>query len=190
VWTADGADGAGWEAVPSALVSSVNGETGTVVLNAADVGAAPAGLRGRRTTNLDRTSTTTAADDTELVVAAAANTTYRVEALCILGCASDSVDLNIGITAPSGATIDLGIHGVAVATTGNAGATRTGYVNSGSDIIELGVTSAVRAQVLVVGIVQIASTAGDVAIKWAQRTSSATALTMHAGSTLVLTPIP
>jgi hypothetical protein len=37
--------------------------------------------------------------------------------------------------------------------------------------------------------VEIGSTAGDVAIKWAQRSSSATALTMHRNSTLVLTPI-
>ena len=166
----------------------MNGETGVVVLTAADVGAAVAPTIVRRTTDLERTSTATLADDPVLTFSAATDKLYKVEAMLIFSAGSDTPDVKVGINAPTGATINMRADGLAPATTTSVGPGRTGYLTATTDEADFGLITT-RMVVPMVGYIRTSSTAGNIAVRWAQRASNATATTLHADSCLCVTLI-
>lgn len=175
-------------AVPTSRTINGFDLTTNRTLTAADVGAAVAPTVARRTTNLGRTSTTALAADTELVFAAAANKLYRIDALLIASSASTTPDIKFGIDAPAGSTISAQVTGLASSGTGLSGAGRVCYLNATTDEADFALDAG-RYVFPLVGYVRTSGTSGNISVTWAQRSSNATASTLHADSCLAVTLI-
>ena len=144
----------------------------------------------RKTADESRSATTTYADDTHLVFAAEANAVYTLYGW-LKHFADPTPDIKIQFSVPSGClgewgwlmpgsgTLAAGTAGYSIRTESNDVSTgRTGYGTSDSQhMTPMG------------GIFRMGSTAGNIALQWAQNTSNATATTLYTDSFLTFTRI-
>jgi hypothetical protein len=144
-------------------------------------------LEAYKATGTTRTATTTFADDPDLTLALEANATYWVE-FFIKYAAVTAEQFKTNWTVPAGATGGRARHGVSSAVNdttaggpfgdgawGHHGFTTTltyGTRNSGSN----------QVFAYEIGFVTTSTTAGNVALSWAQNASGATGTTVSAGS--------
>lgn len=144
----------------------------------------------RKTADDSRSATTTYADDTHLVFAAEANAVYTMVGW-IKYFADPTPDIKIQFSVPSGClgewawnmpgsgTTTTGTTGYSIRTETNDVANgRTGYGTSDSQhMTPMG------------GLFRMSSTAGNIALQWAQNTSNATATILYTDSFLTFTRI-
>jgi len=194
-------------------VDSVNGQTGTVVLDAGDVGAdaagsaaaaqaasqpldadltALAGLTNPATripttvvlaSDSSVTSSTTLANTGTLSASVANGQTIVIDAMLFV--TGDSAgDLKVALTTPSG-TLNVAVVGISnSASSFPANTTVAGVLTtSGTSVDVLGTVTGSTTCVWLKGTF-VASAAGTVQVQHAQRTSSGTATTVKAGSML------
>lgn len=129
------------------------------------------------------TSSTTLADDGELFVSVAASCRYEVYAR-VKYTAATAGDLKLGWSGPSGATLIWNMGGPASGVTDATGSPYWGANTlAGTDIVG-GTGTDLICQPS--GILVTSTTAGTLRLRFAQGTSSATATTIYAGSSLVL----
>lgn len=142
----------------------------------------------RKTADTSRSATTTFADDDHLVFAAEANAVYVMSGW-IKYFADPTPDIKLQFSVPTGClgewgwlmpgsgTLAAGTTGYSIRTeTNDVAQFRTGYGTSDSShMTPLG------------GLFRMGSTAGNIALQWAQNTSSATATTLYTDSFLVFT---
>jgi hypothetical protein len=140
----------------------------------------------RKTADTERSATTTYADDPHLVFAAEANAVYQMWGW-IKYFADPTPDIKIQFSVPSGClgewawnmpgsgTLTTGTVGYSIRTeTNDVTAGRTGYGTSDSThMTPMG------------GTFRMSSTAGNIALQWAQNTSNATATTLYTDSFLI-----
>jgi hypothetical protein len=144
----------------------------------------------RKTADTQRSATTTYADDPHLTFAAEANAVYTMYGW-IKYFADPTPDVKVQFSVPSGClgewgwlmpgsgTLAAGTAGYSIRTESNdVSAGRTGYGTSNSDhMTPMG------------GVFRMGSTAGNIALQWAQNTSDATATTFYTDSFLTFTRI-
>lgn len=140
----------------------------------------------RKTADTERSATTTYADDPHLVFAAEANAVYQMWGW-IKYFADPTPDIKIQFSVPSGClgewawnmpgsgTLTTGTVGYSIRTeTNDVSSGRTGYGTSDSThMTPMG------------GTFRMSSTAGNIALQWAQNTSNATATTLYTDSFLI-----
>lgn len=144
----------------------------------------------RKTADETRSATTTFADDTHLVFAAEANAVYTMVGW-IKYFADPTPDIKIQFSTPSGClgewawmmpgsgTLAAGTVGYSIRTeTNDVGGSRTGYGTS--DTSQFTPMS---------GLFRMSTTAGNIALQWAQNTSNATATGVYTDSWLQFTRI-
>jgi hypothetical protein len=137
------------------------------------------------------TSSTTLQNLTELVAAVVANATYDFTLIAAATVAAGTTeDVKYSFTWPTGATADWYSHGPA--TTLAAGTTAPDLeavarlaASSGSDTTAFGLTTSNTSQFLH-GRLVMSSTAGNLQVQAAQNTSGGNAVTVKAGSRLIL----
>lgn len=131
------------------------------------------------------TSSTTLQNDDSLFLSVAANTSYQISVLLVYnGGTQGSSDLKVGWTAPSGATL---VWGIAYRDTGGAA-----HIGAGDITLTLAAGTngtSNNYSVLVTATLTTGSTAGTLQLQWAQNTSSSTATTVKAGSSLIGTQL-
>lgn len=134
-----------------------------------------------------RASVTTAAADPDLALTVEANAVYEVRGYLIYG-ADPTIDLKLGFTGPSGATFDWNYGGQDGTQTGTSSPLITDSQALGSFAYILGgvTNNAKKMHAKLGGTLRVGSTAGAFSLVWAQQVSSATAVIVYAGSTLVL----
>ncbi|MEV0149115.1 MULTISPECIES: hypothetical protein [unclassified Nonomuraea] len=131
------------------------------------------------------TSSITLQNDDHLVLSVSANTAYWVEAFIRYDGATTG-DLRIGWSIPSGATLEWTSNGLADTATSTAddlwrrrrSATQDeicGAVGAGTDLLALPE-----------GLLRVGATAGQIRLRWAQGTSSATATRVFQRSMLMI----
>jgi hypothetical protein len=129
------------------------------------------------------TSSTTMQNDNDLLVSLVANATYKFE--CYLdyeGGTQGASDIKWQWAIPAGT--NLHYQPLFVGTTGNiAGASTFGAATVGTARTN---GAAFLCAIGMSGGIIVGSTAGTLQLQWAQNTSSATATTVHASSTLTL----
>lgn len=144
----------------------------------------------RKTADESRAATTTYTDDTHLVFAAEVNAVYTMYGW-IKHFADPTPDIKVQFSVPTGClgewgwlmpgsgTLAAGTAGYSIRTESNDVSTgRTGYGTSDSQhMTPMG------------GIFRMGSTAGNIALQWAQNTSNATATTLYTDSFLTFTRI-
>jgi hypothetical protein len=139
---------------------------------------------------------TTLQDDDELFVSVDANTSYII-GVTVFGteAAGTGIDLKVAWTMPSGCSLYLGgaaPHNAWVAGAGAAlEAEWAGWITSSSPTssITFGTTNVAIFTYHWSGTLVVGSTSGTFRMQWAQGNSSASALTVKAGSNISLTPI-
>ena len=128
------------------------------------------------------TSSTVLVNDSALFLPVVASATYFfMSSLDFEGAAIGTGDLKIEWTVPAGATLRFDLHGVNTAS--------SSYSSTFTDTttISLGTTGAASLRgATMAGSLVMSSTAGNLQLKWAQNTSSATATIVHAQSTVAL----
>lgn len=135
------------------------------------------------------TSSTVLQNDNELILAVSANTDYWVECFLIYS-ADPAGDIKTDWDPPTGATFDW----LADAITQSATATldqvsRTSQTASGTPSHGGITNNSTYLVALHKGVLQVAGTAGNLTLTWAQNTSSANASFIRANSTLIVTRI-
>ncbi|HEX2656703.1 MAG TPA: hypothetical protein VHU40_00460 [Polyangia bacterium] len=136
-----------------------------------------------KTANLDRASTTTLADDPDLTVSLDASATYRVE-MYLHYAAIDAAKFQTAWTVPSGATGNRTAVGAGSAATDATAATTSRFgVHGFATAITYGTRSSATNQCLASEAATVfTSSAGTLALQWAQASSNATATRLGAGS--------
>lgn len=148
-------------------------------LTAATLNAA-IGLRAAKAADLPRATNTTLTADTDLAVAVAANSRYLVTiSLLYKGAATNTGDLKIGFSVPSGATLPGQFLGI-----GNPLGVGIGPVTAASVLVSYGNGTSNPLACQVTATLVTSTTAGSLILTWAQNTSNATATTLMAGSSL------
>lgn len=143
-----------------------------------------------KTANEDRTATTTLADDTELTTTLAASAVYHVR-IYLHYAALDAAKIKTAWTVPSGASgLRSAIGAGSAATDATAATTSRFGVHAFTTTVTYGTRSHATNQCVAIeeGIVTTTS-AGTLAIQWAQDTSNATATRVGSGSSLHVTRI-
>jgi hypothetical protein len=146
-----------------------------------------------KNTNEDRASTTTLANDTDLVATLEANATYHV-VIYIHFAAVEAAQFQTQWAVPSGASgnrsangaaFELASSGAATAQAANGGYHRSG-VHGVATSVRYGTRASATNQALAIeeGVITTSSTAGTLALMWAQFTSNATATRVGAGSSM------
>jgi hypothetical protein len=144
-------------------------------------------------------SSTTLQNDDALFCALRANTNYRVDLalLATQAAAGTGVDIKCAWTMPSGCTLDLAVVGPHTAWVAGAGAALevewAGWQNQTSSptgTVSFGTIQTTVFSYHARGVIRVGSTAGTLQFQWAQQNSSASDLTVKAGSSLTLTPLP
>ncbi|MFI7014158.1 hypothetical protein [Streptomyces sp. NPDC050164] len=137
-----------------------------------------------KTSETTRASNTTLTDDPDLQFALEANATYFVEFHVRYACLS-AAGFRVQFNVPSGASGNYGVQGLCstVSDAAGCGDARFG-VHNFSTITTFGDRDSASNQVLAVveALITTGSTAGTVALAWAQETSNATATKVAAGS--------
>jgi hypothetical protein len=139
---------------------------------------------------------TTLQNDDVLFCAVTANTNYRVDfSLLYTEAAGTGIDLKCAWTMPTGSRLDLGVAGPSTAWTGAAAALEAEWsawqnqTTSPTGTISFGTTNAAAFSMQASGSLRVGSTAGTFQFQWAQLNSSASNVTVKAGSVLTLTPL-
>jgi hypothetical protein len=146
-----------------------------------------------KNTNEDRASTTTLANDSDLVATLEANAVYHVT-MYIHFAALDAAQFQTQWALPTGASgnrsangaaYELASSGAATAQAANGGYHRSGVHGFGT-AVRYGTRASATNQALAIeeGVVTTSSTAGTIALMWAQFTSNATATRVGAGSSM------
>lgn len=131
------------------------------------------------------TSSTVLQNDDQLLFTAAAGQTYKGDVFCVFNTASSAIDAKVGFSFPTG-TMTFGAIGMDPAV--GAGVIGSGTwgafasATSASSAIGVGVASADT--IVAVPFTFLCSVGGTVNFMWAQNTSSGTALTLKAGSSI------
>ena len=128
------------------------------------------------------TSSTTLVNDSALFLPVVASATYLFDAyLDFEGAAIGTGDLKIEWTVPAGAALRFDLHGLNTASSSFSSTFTDGVTTA------LGTTGAASLRgALMKGSLVMAATAGNLQLKWAQNTSSATATIVHAQSYVAL----
>jgi hypothetical protein len=138
----------------------------------------------RKSADESVTSSTTLQDDNHLILPVVANEIYRVEFLVIFSGANSTGDIKIAFTFPSGGRID--VSALAANTSGTF--STESYISSSTSPTAgnafNGRGTSVRVAMPIVGIFTTGGTGGNLTLQWAQNTSSGTATTVYANSTL------
>lgn len=139
-----------------------------------------------KTSGESRASTTTIADDSDLIVPVEANAIYFIR-FTVHAAAVLASDIKTAWSAPSGATGNRSVLGPgSTASDANADniAIRMGVHGLTTEITYSGVRNSNGAQFLIIetSLITTAGTAGNVAFRWAQATSGATATIVQSGS--------
>lgn len=131
--------------------------------------------------DLPRSNTTTLASDPDLSIAVAANAAYHVWGwVYATGAAISTADIKLAWSAPSGAAGAWDGLGYSTASTTVSLSSGAGLASSRSFGVNGANFSSVRIEAYVT-----TTTAGSLALQWAQNTSNATATTLKAGSRLI-----
>lgn len=125
------------------------------------------------------TSSTTLQDDDVLTIALATNTDHFFDAWLYVN-APAAPDIKVAVTVPAGATLTAEFR---VAASGSTYGNSTLVTASGTAVTFLPNGDAF---IRITGSVRNGATAGNVTVQWAQDTSSGTATTVKAGSTLMV----
>lgn len=156
-------NGASWVSLTSGGAGGSGGALGNTVV---------------KTANESMVSSTAFQNDDHLFFPVGANETWAFR-FTVLANVAAAPDIKFAVTAPGGATCVVNyIDAEAAVTNGNYGCgVSTGLVtgNGANDIYEI------------VGVVQNGATAGNVTLQWAQNASSATSISVLAGSSLFAT---
>jgi hypothetical protein len=137
------------------------------------------GLRARKAADTARTTTVTLTADPDLTLSVLANTVYLVKiSMLYKGAATNTGDFKLGFSVPSGASLAGGFTGIAnplgvTIIPVTASSTLTSYSNGTGNPLWCMVTATL-----------VTSAAGSLTLTWAQNTSSATATTLMAGSSV------
>jgi hypothetical protein len=139
---------------------------------------------------------TTLQNDNELTVSGRANTNYSIIfGLLYTEAAGTGIDIKCAWTQPSGCTLNLANAGPNLAWTGAAAAAEAEWsawqnqTGTTTGTISFGSTNAAALSVLSLGSWKVGATAGSLQFQWAQQNSSASNLTVKAGSVLIITPV-
>jgi len=146
----------------------------------------------RKTVATDRASTTTLADDPDLTTQLEANAVYYVEMELWYAASTLSSGIKTAWTVPSGVTGNRSALGMAstVSDTTPAGVGRWGVHNYTTAVFygdRQSTTNLILARET--SVVTVGSTAGTLALQWAQDTSDATSCRMGVGSLMRVTRI-
>lgn len=147
-------------------------------LNAAFAAVTP--LYVEKAANESVTSNTALQDDDHLVLAVAASTKYKIE-LPLFYNASASGNLKVAFTFPAGASLLVRGNGYLV---GGTFTSNLNYINASSGVTTLSYAGGSAPSVLLVGILTVGATAGNLRLQWAQDTSNASPTTIIAGSSM------
>lgn len=135
----------------------------------------------RKTADESVTSSVALQDDDSLLMALAANEVWHVKFVVIATSASATPDIKMAFTIPAGATMGL-MSPVIRADTDAAWVIK--YVASGTAPFAVQLVAGDLTATEISGVVTNSGTAGNLTLQWAQNTSSATATTVKANSTL------
>jgi hypothetical protein len=142
----------------------------------------------RKTADETVTSSVTVQDDDQLTAAVAANSVYLVEAF-ILYDGDTTGDFRLTFTGPAGASMDWTPNGLATSQATGTGSMKLDRLPLGTEET-LGASGAgVKAVALPRGILTVGATPGNLTLRWAQATSSATATTVFANSWIRVTKV-
>lgn len=142
---------------------------------------------------------TTLQNDNHLVATLRANTNYQVDLVLLAtqAAAGTGTDIKCAWTFPAGCTLDLAVVGAHTAWVATAGAALEvewaawqNATSSPSGTVSFGTIQTVVFSYHVRGTIRVGATAGALQFQWAQQNSSASDLTVKAGSSLILTPLP
>lgn len=132
-----------------------------------------------KTANESVTSSTTLQNDDHLVLALAASSTYIIDGLLIIDGASTG-DFQMDFTKPSGSTNNIYIDSLAIGASGLGD--KGAYLWEDSGTPNFGtITTGSHSYVRFTGLSQV-TTAGNLQLRWAQATSTATATRVLTGS--------
>lgn len=143
-----------------------------------------------KTAATDRASTTVLADDPDLTYQVEANATYHVR-FSLWFAALSAADVVTDWTVPVGVTGNRSVLGpgstVADANADNV-AMRCGVHGYGTDVTYSGVrnSGSLHFGVVEESIVQVSTTSGTIAIRWAQGTTNVTATQLAIGSSMTI----
>jgi hypothetical protein len=134
----------------------------------------------RKSADQSVTSSTTLVNDSELLFAVAANETYIFQ-LWLFVFANDGVpDIKLTCSGPSGSTVLWSSSQVILLTDGTVTATTT----QASGVTQALLVDANNRAIQLYGTILNGSTAGNLQFQFAQDTSSATSITVKAGSSI------
>ncbi len=135
----------------------------------------------RKASDESVTSSIALQDDDELLLAVEASATYLVTAWIRHTAASNTPDLRLNYSYPSGASFARSDWGSPDTTTASADSINTVVQTTGDNTRGSGT---VERSIYVVGELTTGGTAGTFRVRWAQATSDAGAVTVKAGSRL------
>lgn len=151
-------------------------------------------LFARSTADLTKTSSAALADVTGLAIAMTASTVYALDGYIAYD-SGPTGDLKLALAAPTGTTGHWALHGIATTATGSIGDLDVRRVNGfgDSNTRTLGGYDADPGLGTLMGTLRgyvvVASTAGNLQVRFAQNTSNATSSVLKAGSWIRLTKI-
>ena len=133
----------------------------------------------RRAADKSITSSTTLENDTSLVLALGANESWEFEAFLLTTSASQTPDIKLTFTVPSGSTITWIGQQI-----GDGSAVSYLPITASGTTIAPTIAANLITVVRVRGVVTVGSTAGNLQLQWAQNQSNNNATVMKAGSFL------
>lgn len=136
-------------------------------------------LFARKIADKSLTSNDSVEDDDHLIVTLEANKEYIIDGVIFAASTSNTPDIKIAFTIPTGATMDMGFIGASSAF-GHAELLES----SGTESDTIPIVQNVPTVINVHGAVKVGSTAGDLTLQWAQAQSNGTATTVKEGSYL------
>lgn len=118
-------------------------------------------------------------NDDDLVIGLSASQVYRIDGIILAKSASSLPDIKLSFVVPTGSTMDIALTS---STTRKAEIVQT----SGTDTDGIPLIADEVVAIIVTGTVKTSTTAGTIALQWAQDQSSATATTVLRGSYLTV----
>ena len=183
-WSISGAGAANFASVSGAGLTSCNTQSSKLLWDSTtsqfSCGTDRASVSIRKSANETITSSTALQDDDQLLFAANTNETwiYEVSYIYTTG-ATATPDIRVGMNGPAGSTCVYQVADIAHAGNANAGSTAC------NTALSMATTATGTKGGYLTGSITTAATAGNVAFRWAQNTSSTTSTVVVAGSSLV-----
>lgn len=145
-------------------------------------GGIPIVRRIYKTANEVVNNSTALQDDDHLLFTATANTPYFVELILAVTATSTTPDFKFTFTLPSG-TMDIA--------GGNFQANSSAWISAGAsgstEYVDL--ANAAGQSIFIRGVINVGATGGTVRFRWAQNSTSATAVTLLQNSMMIITPV-